>query len=47
LKKPGVSDDKVLLKELVVEVERLSRALRDPSLGDGSLENAQGNRRSA
>jgi DNA primase len=47
LKKPGVSDDKVLLKELVVEVERLSRALRDPSLGDGSLENAQANRRSA
>jgi DNA primase len=35
LKKPGVSDDKVLLKELVVEVERLSRALRDPSLGGG------------
>ncbi len=47
LKKPGVSDDKALLKELVVEVERLSRALRDPSLGEGSLENALGNRRSA
>jgi len=47
LQKPGLSDDKVLLKELVVEKERLSRALRDPSLGEGSLENVLGNRRSA
>jgi DNA primase len=47
LQKPGLRDDKVLLKELVVEKERLSRALRDPSLGEGSLENAVGNRRSA
>jgi DNA primase len=47
LQEPGLRDDKVLLKELVVEKERLSRALRDPSLGEGSLENAVGNRRSA
>ena len=32
LKKPGLSDDKVRMKELLLEVERLSRALRDPSL---------------
>jgi hypothetical protein len=32
LKKPGVSDDKVRMKELIGELERLSRALRDPSL---------------
>jgi DNA primase len=32
LKKPGVSDDRVHMKELLVEIERLSRALRDPSL---------------
>jgi len=31
LKKPGVSDDKVRMKELIGELERLSRALRDPS----------------
>ena len=47
LKKPGVSDDKVLLKELVVEVERLSRALRDPSLGEGTLEKTLGSQKSA
>jgi len=47
LKKPGVSDDKVLLKELVLEVERLSRALRDPSLGEGTLEKTLGSQKSA
>src|SRR5579863_7806733 len=43
LKKPGLSDDRVRMKELLVEVERLSRALRDPNLGEGSL----GNQKSA
>jgi len=32
LKKPGVGDDKDRMRELLLEVERVSRALRDPSL---------------
>lgn len=43
LKKPGLSDDRVRMKELLVEVERLSRALRDPNLGEAGL----GNQKSA
>ena len=39
LKKPGISDDKERMKELLLEVERLSRALRDPSLAEDGLEN--------
>jgi DNA primase len=31
LKKPGISGDKSRLKELLLELERISRALRDPS----------------
>ncbi|MFZ0537549.1 MAG: DNA primase [Candidatus Sulfotelmatobacter sp.] len=34
LKKPGISDDKERMKELLLEVERLSRALRDPNLAE-------------
>jgi DNA primase len=34
LKKPGVSDDRERMRELLREVERLSRALRDPSLAE-------------
>jgi len=37
LKKPGVGDDKVRMKELLQELERLSRALRDPSLAEAGL----------
>jgi DNA primase len=37
LKKPGLSDDRARMKELLVEVERISRALRDPNLGEASL----------
>jgi DNA primase len=37
LKRPGLSDDKVRMKELLVEMERLSRALRDPSLAEEGL----------
>jgi len=47
LKKPGLSDDKVLMKELLFEMERLSRALRDPSLAEDGLKMAQGNKKSA
>ncbi|HZW94036.1 MAG TPA: DNA primase [Candidatus Eremiobacteraceae bacterium] len=37
LKKPGISDDRVRMKELLLELERLSRALRDPSLAELGL----------
>jgi DNA primase len=37
LKKPGVSEDKDRLKELLLELERLSRALRDPGLAESGL----------
>ena len=37
LKRPGLSDDKVRMKELLLEMERLSRALRDPSLAEEGL----------
>ena len=37
LKKPGLSDDKTRMRELLLEIERLSRALRDPNLGDPGL----------
>jgi DNA primase len=47
LKKPGLSDDKVHMKELLLEVERLSRALRDPSLAEDGLKIALGNKKSA
>jgi DNA primase len=35
--KPGVSDDKPLRNELLLEKDRLSRALRDPSLAEDGL----------
>jgi len=47
LKKPGVSDDRVRMKELLVEIERLSRALRDPSLAEDGLGLGSGNKKSA
>ncbi|MFZ0300407.1 MAG: DNA primase [Candidatus Sulfotelmatobacter sp.] len=47
LTKPGVSDDKVIRNELLVEKDRLSRALRDPSLAEHGLRNATGNKKSA
>jgi DNA primase len=34
LKKPGIGDDKVRMKDLLVEVERLNRSLRDPNLAE-------------
>jgi len=37
LKKPGVSDDRERMRELLLELERLSRALRDPSLAEDGL----------
>jgi DNA primase len=47
LNKPGIGDDKVLRNELLVEKDRLSRALRDPSLAEDGLRNSAGNKRSA
>ena len=47
LKKPGISDDKGRMKELLVELERLSRALRDPSLVEDRLRNGPENKKSA
>jgi DNA primase len=37
LNKPGVGDDKALRNELLLEKDRLSRALRDPSLAEDGL----------
>ncbi len=37
LKKPGLAADKERLRELLTELERISRALRDPGLAEGSL----------
>ena len=47
LNKPGVGDDKVLRNELLLEKDRLSRALRDPSLAEDGLRTAPGNQKSA
>ena len=35
LRRPGLSSDKERLKELLSELERISRALRDPGIGSG------------
>ncbi len=37
LKKPGVADDRENMKQMLMELERLSRALRDPSLAEDGL----------
>jgi DNA primase len=47
LSKPGLGDDKTLRNELLIEKDRLSRALRDPSLAEDGLKTALGNQRSA
>jgi DNA primase len=47
LTKPGLGDDKVLRNELLLEKDRLSRALRDPSLAEDGLKTARGNKKSA
>src|SRR5579862_1607518 len=38
LKQPGLSEDKERMRELLLEVERLSRALRDPNVGEAELQ---------
>jgi DNA primase len=47
LTKPGVAGDKTLRNELLLEKDRLSRALRDPSLAEDGLRTASGNKKSA
>jgi len=47
LKKPGVSDDRERMKELLLEVERISRALRDPSLAEEGLKILPGSKKTA
>ena len=47
LTKPGLGDDKVLRNELLLEKDRLSRALRDPSLAEDGLGAAPGNKKTA
>jgi DNA primase len=47
LTKPGVGDDKVLRNELLLEKDRLSRALRDPSLAEDGLRTGPGNKKTA
>jgi hypothetical protein len=47
LTKPGMGEDKALRNELLLEKDRLSRALRDPSLAEDGLKNALGNKKSA
>jgi hypothetical protein len=37
LKKPGLAADKDRLRELLTELERISRALRDPGLAESRL----------
>jgi len=46
LKKPGLAADKERLRELLTELERISRALRDPSLAEDGLKIA-GKKKSA
>jgi DNA primase len=46
LKRPGLAADKERLRELLTELERISRALRDPSLAEEGLKNA-GTKKSA
>ena len=47
LKKPGIGDDKERMKELLLEVERLSRALRDPGLAENGSRIGFGSQKTA
>jgi len=47
LNKPGIGDDKPLRNELLVEKDRLSRALRDPSLAEDGLKTSLGSQKTA
>jgi DNA primase len=47
LNKPGAGDDKELRNELLLEKDRLSRALRDPNLAEDGLKTTLGNQKTA
>jgi DNA primase len=47
LTKPGLGDDKVLRNELLLEKDRLSRALRDPSQAEDGLRTVPGKQKTA
>jgi DNA primase len=47
LKKPGIGNDKDRMRELLLEVERVSRALRDPSLAEEGIRISLGNQKTA
>jgi DNA primase len=47
LNKPGVNGDKELRNELLLEKDRLSRALRDPSLAEDGLRSGSGKQKTA
>jgi DNA primase len=47
LSKPGLGDNKALRNELLLEKDRLSRALRDPGLAENGLRTAHENKRTA
>jgi len=47
LNKPGVGDDKTLRNELLLEKDRLSRALRDPGLAEDGLRAGPRNQKTA
>jgi len=47
LKKPGLANDRDRLKQLLTELERVSRALRDPSLAEDGLRPAGEKKKSA
>jgi len=47
LTKPGIADDKSLRNGLLLEKDRLSRALRDPALAEDGLRPAPANMKSA
>ncbi len=47
LKKPGLAADKDRLRELLAELERVSRALRDPSLAQPDAPNSANSKKSA
>jgi DNA primase len=47
LTKPGVGDDKILRNELLLEKDRLSRALRDPTLAEDGLRTGSENKKTA
>jgi hypothetical protein len=47
LKKPGIGDDKMRMKDLLLEMERVNRALRDPNLAENGAKAGLESKKSA